>query len=38
MGELELTKKRKKMFMADPDSGKGSFLPLDYYYIEEESG
>ncbi len=24
--------------MAEPDKGKGSFLPLDYYYIEEESG
>ena len=26
------------MFMSEPDNGNGSFLPLDYYYIEDESG
>lgn len=26
------------MFMSEPDNGNGTFLPLDYYYIEDESG
>lgn len=37
-GELEITKKRKAMFMSDPTDGNGRFLPLDFYYLEKEYG
>lgn len=37
-GELELSKKRKKMFMSEPVDGDGKFLPLDFYLLENEYG
>ncbi|CAD8148668.1 unnamed protein product [Paramecium octaurelia] len=38
LGELELTKHRERLFMAQPFEMKQIFLPLDYYYMEDESG